>query len=143
MRIFFIIVIYFLSFPYFAYSKNFEKCNSDENSYEIDKCLLNLKSQLMNEDISITIYSLDNEMYKNRNIFLSICGYSISKYKYTDRNGQLNIDFKSKYLTQCKALINLDLVSEYGLCPEGQYATAKWNSLELNNSVYFSCGILK
>ena len=51
------------------------------------------------------------------------------------KNGKKNITiFKD---------INLDLVSEYGLCPEGQYATAKWNSLELNNSVYFSCGTLK
>ena len=143
MRIIFIIVIYFFSFSFFAYSKNFEKCSKGENSYEIDKCLMNLKSQLMNKNISIKIYSLDNELYKNRNIFLSICGNSISKYKYSDRNGQINIDFKSKYLTQCKSLINIDLISEYGLCPEGHYATAKWDSLELNNSVYFSCGTLK
>ena len=143
MRNILIIIILCLITPYLAYSKKFEKCSNDNNSYEIDKCLKNIKSQLMNENISIKIYSINKELYKNRNIFLSICGYNINKYKYTDRNGQLNINFKSKYLTKCEALINLNLISEYGLCKDGQYANAKWDSLELNDSIYFSCNTLK
>jgi hypothetical protein len=143
MRHILIILIYFLCLPYLSYSKDFEKCSNDENSYEIDKCLKNLKSQLMNENITIKIYSINKELYKNRNIFISICGYNIHNYKYTDRNGQLIINFKSKYITECNAQINIDLISEYGFCSEGQYATAKWNSLELNNFTYFSCNRLK
>jgi hypothetical protein len=143
MRNILIIIILCLITPYLAYSKKFEKCSNDNNSYEIDKCLKNLKSKLMNEDINIKIYSINKELYKNRNIFLSICGYNINKYKYTDRNGQLNINFKSKYLTKCEALINLNIISEYGLCKDGQYANAKWDSLELNDSIYFSCNTLK
>ena len=139
MKIILIIFIYFINTTLSSYSQDIEKCSSNNNSYEVDECLKNLKSELMNKDTNIKIYSTDKSLYKNKNIFLSICGEEINTYKYSDRNGNLTINLKSKYLTQCKALIELELISEYGLCPEGKYAIAKWNSLELNNYAYFSC----
>ena len=138
-----IIFISIISIPFLSYSQDNEKCSNNSNSYEIDKCLKKLKSELMNKDIIIKIYSTDKGLYKNKNIFLSICGEDINTYKYSDRNGNLTINLKSKYLTQCKALIKLELISEYGLCSEGKYAKAEWNSLEMNNYIYFSCKDLK
>ena len=138
-----IIFISIISIPFLSYSQDNEKCSNNSNSYEIDKCLKKLKSALMNKDIMIKMYSTDKSLYKNKNIFLSICGEDINTYKYSDRNGNLTINLKSKYLTKCKALIKLEVISEYGLCSEGKYAKAEWNSLEMNNYIYFSCKDLK
>lgn len=138
-----IIFICIICSPLYSYSQDIKKCSNNLNSYEIDKCLKDLKSVLMNKDIILTIYSTDKSLYKNKNIFLSICDDNINSYKYSDRNGNLTIRLKSKYLSQCKALIKLELISEYGLCPDGKYAIANWDSMELNNFTYFSCGNLK
>jgi len=139
MRYILIICFYFLITLEFAYSKNFKKCSSNDNSYEIDRCLKELKSELMNKNITLIIHSTDKSIYKNKNVFLNICGNNISRYKYTDREGNLNIKLNSEYIANCKAIIELNIISEFGLCPKGKYAIAKWNSLELNNLIYFSC----
>ncbi len=139
MRYIIIICIYFLCSVGYVNSKNFEKCSSNNNSFEIDECLKKLKSKLMNETITLIMHSTDNSIYKHKNIFLNICGNNISKYKYTDRDGHLNIKLDSKYIADCKAKIEVDIISEFGLCPKGKYAKARWNSLELNDLTYFSC----
>jgi len=139
MRYIIIICIYFLYSVGYVNSQNFEKCSSNNNSFEIDECLKKLKSKLMNENINLIIYSTDSSLYKNKNIFLNICGKNISRYKYTDRDGHLNIKLDSKYLANCKAKIDINIISEFGLCPKGKYAKATWSSLELNDLIYFSC----
>jgi len=139
MRYILIICFYFLISLEFSYSKNLKKCSNKDNSYEMDRCLQKLKSKLMNKNITLVIHSADKSIYKNKNIFLNICGNNISRYKYTDRDGNLNIKLNSKYIASCKAIIELNIISEFGQCPEGKYAIAKWNSLELNNLAYFSC----
>ena len=139
MRYIIIICIYFLYSVGYVNSQNFEKCSSNNNSFEIDECLKKLKSKLMNENINLIIYSTDSSLYKNKNIFLNICGENISRYKYTDRDGHLNIKLDSKYLANCKAKIDINIISEFGLCPKGKYAKATWSSLELNDLIYFSC----
>ena len=139
MRYIIIICIYFLFSVGYVNSKNFERCSSNNNSYEIDECLKKLKSKLMNKNITLVIHYSDKSIYKNRNIFLNICGNNISRYKYTDRDGQLNIKLDSKYIANCKAKIEVNIISEFGLCPKGMYAKATWNSLELNDLTYFSC----
>lgn len=139
MRYIIIICIYFLYSVGYVNSQNFEKCSSNNNSFEIDECLKKLKSKLMNENINLIIHSTDNSLYKNKNIFLNICGKNISRYKYTDRDGHLNIKLDSKYLVNCKAKIDVNIISEFGLCPKGKYAKATWSSLELNDLTYFSC----
>ena len=139
MRYIIIICIYFLFSVGYVNSKNFERCSSNNNSYEIDECLKKLKSKLMNKNITLVIHSPDKSIYKNKNIFLNICGNNISRYKYTDRDGQLNIKLDSKYIANCKAKIKVNIISEFGLCPKGMYAKATWNSLELNDLTYFSC----
>ena len=139
MRYIIIICIYFLYSVGYVNSQNFEKCSSNNNSFEIDECLKKLKSKLMNENINLIIYSTDSSLYKNKNIFLNICGENISRYKYTDRDGHLNIKLDSKYLANCKAKIDINIISEFGLCPKGKYAKATWSSLELYDLIYFSC----
>tara|TARA_B100001029_G_scaffold21920_1_gene14816 strand:+ start:171 stop:596 length:426 start_codon:yes stop_codon:yes gene_type:complete len=139
MRYIIIICIYFLFSVGYVNSKNFERCSSNNNSYEIDECLKKLKSKLMNKNITLVIHYSDKSIYKNKNIFLNICGNNISRYKYTDRDGQLNIKLDSKYIANCKAKIEVNIISEFGLCPKGMYAKATWNSLELNDLTYFSC----
>ena len=139
MRYIIIICIYFLFSVGYVNSKNFERCSSNNNSYEIDECLKQLKSKLMNKNITLVIHYSDKSIYKNKNIFLNICGNNISRYKYTDRDGQLNIKLDSKYIANCKAKIEVNIISEFGLCPKGMYAKATWNSLELNDLTYFSC----
>ena len=139
MRYIIIICIYFLFSVGYVNSKNFERCSSNNNSYEIDECLKKLKSKLMNKNITLVIHYSDKSIYKNKNIFLNICGNNISRYKYTDRDGQLNIKLDSKYIANCKAKIEVNIISEFGLCPKGKYAKATWSSLELNDLTYFSC----
>ena len=50
MRYIIIICIYFLYSVGYVNSKNFEKCSSNNNSFEIDECLKKLKSKLMNKN---------------------------------------------------------------------------------------------
>lgn len=143
MRYVLMILLCCFSMQFNSYSKDFEKCSITNNSYETDKCLKKLKSKLMNGDLLLTIYTSDNILYKKKNIYLSICGDNINTYKYSDRNGNLYINLKSKYLTSCKAIINIDIKSEYSLCSGGNYAVANWNSLELNNNLYLKCNTSK
>ena len=58
MRYIIIICIYFLYSVGYVNSKNFEKCSSNNNSFEIDECLKKLKSKLMNKNEE---YSYDFE----------------------------------------------------------------------------------
>ena len=110
MRYIIIICIYFLYSVGYVNSQNFEKCSSNNNSFEIDECLKKLKSKLMNKNITLVIHYSDKSIYKNKNIFLNICGNNISKYKYTDRDGHLNIKLDSKYLANSQ--VGLSLLSK-------------------------------
>ena len=133
------LIIYLLLFFTSLEAKDMEKCKDEYNSFETSQCLKNLKSKLTNHQLSIKIFDTKNKPYINKNIFVSICGYSITSHKYSGRDGAIEIILKPKYLKNCKPLISLDIISEYGQCKEGNYAKANWNSLEMNKLIYFSC----
>ena len=137
------LIIYLLLFFTSLEAKEIDKCKDEYNSFETSECLKSLKSKLINHKLSIKIFDTKNNLYKNKNIFLSICGYSITSHKYSGRDGAIEIILEPKYLKNCKPLISLDIISEYGQCKEGNYAKANWNSLDMNESIYFSCSNLK
>ena len=62
MRYIIIICIYFLYSVGYVNSQSFEKCSSNNNSFEIDECLKKLKSKLMNENINLIIHSTENSL---------------------------------------------------------------------------------
>ena len=133
------LIIYLLLFFTSLEAKEIDKCKDEYNSFETSECLKSLKSKLTNHKLSIKIFDTKNNLYTNKNIFLSICGYNITSHKYSGRDGAIEIILKPKYLKNCKPLISLDIISEYGQCKEGNYAKANWTSLEMNKLIYFSC----
>jgi len=141
MRFFFILYIFFL--VNLVQAQEIEKCEERYNSFETTQCLKILKSKLTNYKLSIKIYSPSNILYKNKNIYVSICKKSLTSHKYSAIDGSITIKLKPKYLKNCESLISIDIISEYGQCTEGKYAIANWNSLYMDNLVYFSCSNLK
>ena len=137
------LIIYLLLFFTSLEAKEIDKCKDEYNSFETSECLKNLKSKLTNHQLSIKIFDTKNKPYINKNIFVSICGYSITSHKYSGRDGTIEITINPKYLKNCESLISIDVISEYGQCKEGNYAKANWNSLDMNESIYFSCSNLK
>jgi hypothetical protein len=137
------LIIYLLLFFTSLEAKEFDKCKDEYNSFETSECLKKLKSKLTNHELSIKIFDTKNKLYTNKNIFLSICEYSITSHKYSGRDGTIEIILNPKYLKNCESLISIDIISEYGQCKEGNYAKANWNSLDMNESIYFSCSNLK
>ena len=133
------LIIYLLLFFTSLEAKEIDKCIEQYNSFETNECLKSLKSKLTNHKLSIKIFDTKNNLYKNKNIFISICGYSITSHKYSGRGGAIEIILKPKHLKYCKSLISIDIISEYGQCKDGNYAKANWNSLEMNKLIYFSC----
>ena len=141
MRLFFI--IYLLFFLNASKAQEIKRCEDGYNSFETSECLKNLKNKLINYELSIKIFDPQNKLYKNKNIYLSICKYSITSHKYSERDGTIEITLKPKYLKNCEALISIDIISEYGQCINGKYAIANWNSLDMNKLIYFLCSNLK
>ena len=137
------LIIYLLLFFTSLEAKEIDKCKDEYNSFETSECLKNLKSKLTNHQLSIKIFDTKNKPYINKNIFVSICGYSITSHKYSSRDGTIEMTINPKYLKNCESLISIDVISEYGQCKEGNYAKANWNSLDMNESIYFSCSNLK
>ena len=137
------LIIYLLLFFTSLEAKEFDKCKDEYNSFETSECLKKLKSKLINLELSLEVFDTKNKLYTNKNIFLSICEYSITSHKYSGRDGTIEIILNPKYLKNCESLISIDIISEYGQCKEGNYAKANWNSLDMNESIYFSCSNLK
>ena len=137
------LIIYLLLFFTSLEAKEFDKCKEEYNSFETSECLKKLKSKLINLALSLEVFDTKNKLYTNKNIFLSICEYSITSHKYSGRDGTIEIILNPKYLKNCESLISIDIISEYGQCKEGNYAKANWNSLDMNESIYFSCSNLK
>lgn len=135
----FLLIIFIIFFSKSLASKPIEKCEDSYNSYETSKCLKILKSKLINYNLAITIYTPNKNLYKNKNIYVSICNKSLTGHKYSGRDGKINIKFKAKDIKNCEALITIDIISEYGLCTNGKYATTNWNSLKMEDIIYFSC----
>ncbi|MDB9762281.1 hypothetical protein OAC06_05645 [Alphaproteobacteria bacterium] len=133
------LIIYLLLFFTSLEAKEFDKCKDEYNSFETSKCLKKLKSKLINLELSLEVFDTKNKLYTNKNIFLSICEYSITSHKYSGRDGTIEIILNPKYLKNCESLISIDIISEYGQCKEGNYAKANWNSLDMNKLIYFSC----
>jgi len=141
MRFFFILYIFFLVNSVKA--QEIEKCEERYNSFKTSECLKILKRKLTNYKLTIKIYSPSNTLYKNKNIYVSICKKSLTSHKYSGVDGSIDIKLKPKYLKNCESLISIDIISEYGQCTEGKYAIANWNSLYMENLIYFSCSNLK
>ena len=137
------LIIYLLLFFTSLEAKEIDKCKDEYNSFETSECLKILKSKLTNHKLSIKIFDTKNKLYTNKNIFLSICKYSITTHKYSGRDGSIEIILNPKYLKNCESLISIDIISEYGQCKEGKYAKANWNSLDMHELIYFSCSNLK
>ena len=135
------LIIYLLLFFTSLEAKEFDKCKVEILLKQ--ECLKNLKSKITYHELSIKIFDTKNKLYTNKNIFLSICEYSITSHKYSGRDGTIEIILNPKYLKNCESLISIDIISEYGQCKEGNYAKANWNSLDMNESIYFSCSNLK
>ena len=137
MRFLLIISIIFFSIPLEA--KLMEKCEDSYNSYETNKCLKILKGKLINYNLSLTIFTPNKNLYKSKNIYVSICKKNLTSHKYSGENGEIDIKFKAKDIKYCESLINIDIISEYGLCTNGKYAVTNWNSLKMENILYLSC----
>ena len=141
MRLFFI--IYLLFFLNTSKAQEIKRCEDGYNSFEISECLKNLKSKLTNYELSFKIYTTNKNLYKNKNVYISICNKILTSHKYSAIDGSITIKLKPKYLKNCESLISIDIISEYGQCTAGKYAIANWNSLNMDNLVYFSCSNLK
>lgn len=116
-----------------------KKCENSYNSYETSKCLKILKGKLINYNLSLTIFTPNKNLYKSKNIYVSICKKNLTSHKYSGENGEIDIKFKANDIKYCKSLINIDIISEYGLCTNGKYAVTNWNSLKMENILYLSC----
>ena len=141
MRFFFILYIFFLINS--GKAQEIEKCEERYNSSKTTVCLKQLKSKLTNYELSFKIYTTNKNLYKNKNVYISICNKILTSHKYSAIDGSITIKLKPKYLKNCESLISIDIISEYGQCTAGKYAIANWNSLNMDNFVYFSCSNLK
>ena len=141
MRFFFILYIFFLINS--GKAQEIEKCEERYNSFKTAECLKKLKSKLTNYELSFKIYTTNKNLYKNKNVYISICNKILTSHKYSAIDGSITIKLKPKYLKNCESLISIDIISEYGQCTAGKYAIANWNSLNMDNFVYFSCSNLK
>ena len=141
MRFFFILYIFFLINS--GKAQEIEKCEERYNSFKTAECLKQLKSKLTNYELSFKIYTTNKNLYKNKNVYISICNKILTSHKYSAIDGSITIKLKPKYLKNCESLISIDIISEYGQCTEGKYAIANWNSLNMENLIYFSCSNLK
>ena len=137
MPIFLIFLFSIISFNLNA--QNLIKCKDTYETYEKRLCLENIKKQLINKTLTLTIYDKNNTLYSKKNIYLSICNVNSTKYRSTDNEGQIDIKLNSEDINNCPIKINIDIKSEYGLCSEGNFGIANWNSLDLENNVYFIC----
>ena len=137
MRLFLILIFLILSFN--TNANNISKCPDTFDSYETSLCLKKIKNTIINKAFTINLHDINNLPYAKKIIFVRICNINTSKYRITSKSGQINVKLSRKDIENCSAKINIDIKSEYGICKEGRYAEANWNSLDMLSNIYLKC----
>ena len=134
-----LLILLFCLFSFSLKAENIKKCIDSIDKYETSRCLEQLKHKLINKAFAINLYGLDNTLYINKYIYLNICSVNSTKYRKTGNNGKINIILTSSEIKNCRTKININIKSEFGICNKGKAAIANWNSLDMENNIYFKC----
>ena len=134
-----LIFIFIIIFSFSGKSQYLEKCKGSFNSYSLEKCLTNLKYKLVKHKLEIPIIDLYGNLYREKLIFVNICGKHYSKITSTSKTGLLNLTISREIIDYCPSLITLRIQTGFGLCLEGNPAKAVWNSLKMQEIIYLDC----
>jgi len=134
-----VILVFTLLISHNLKAQIIEKCSNSFDSYSLDICLKNLKYKLRNYQLELKVYSPTKKLFKNKNVFVTICNKYNNDIINIGKEGILNIHFSDKILARCNSLITVNVKTEYGICPEGNLAQKSWNSLKFTENLYLDC----